>query len=68
MRGAEPARASKRGRKEKPSLGEVHRCNDRGIERRESQREVDDPHDLNPDRSNLNLAETPQPVEAARAP
>jgi hypothetical protein len=29
-------------------LGEVHRCNDGGIERRESQREVDDPHDFSP--------------------
>src|SRR5271166_3479185 len=62
-----PPQASKRGRKEKPSLGEVHRCNDGGIERRESQREVYDPHGLSPDRSNLNLAEAPQPLEAAIA-
>ena len=36
-------RAGKRGRKGKPSLGEVHRRDDGGVEGRQTKREVDDP-------------------------
>jgi hypothetical protein len=35
--------------KKKPSLGDINPRDDDGVQGRKAQREVDDPHDLNPD-------------------
>ena len=42
-------RSSKRGRKKKPSLSEINPRDDCGVESRQAQREMDDPHGLNLD-------------------
>ena len=43
---ADPGRSRERGRKEKPSLGEIHARDDDDVESHQSQNEVDDPHGL----------------------